>query len=238
MKNKFITIRYIWIGVLSISFCCGHVFAQKTPFRCVKVKEDKQSLILTMEEVRIGDYRNFMGSLKYRYGEDSEQYKFSLPDTAKFTALYGFSFFLPLGYPKKEDSTANELLLKHSTFPMVAISYEQAMAFCQWEEGNANQRDKSYNWQYSLPSKADYEMAFKNAKITQRKPLSVLLSWYKKERKGNRNRVFGLTDNVAEYMQDGTIVAGGENSELKFIDAKNDENSIGFRYKATVVSKK
>jgi len=52
------------------------------------------------------------------------------------------------------------------------------------------------------------------------------------------NRIYGLTDNVAEYTQDGMVVAGGENTVLKFIEAKDSETPIGFRLKLTVVSKK
>ena len=74
-------------------------------------------------------------------------------------------------------------------------------------------------------------MALKKAKITQRKALSLL-----QRKKGNH--IFGLTDNVAEYTQDRMIVEGGENTYLKFVEAKDYENPVGFRIKATIVSKK
>jgi len=243
--------RYIWIGILSISFCCGHVFAQKTPLRCIKVKDGKQSFFITKYEVPIQDYRLFVEIIRYNHGEDSEQYKSAIPDTAKFRELYGFSFFLPASHylhkkGDKIDEASEDLLIKHWTFPMVAISYEQAMAYCQWEENGANKRDKSYIWQYNLLTKADYEMLLNKARITQRKALSPL------HRKGSlilgltnsdilpkkNNQILGLTDNVAEYMQDGMVVEGGENTVLKFVEAKDSENPIGFRVKATVVSKK
>jgi len=39
-------------------------------------------------------------------------------------------------------------------------------------------------------------------------------------------------------MQDGMVVEGGESSVLKFVEANDCENPIGFRIKLTIVSKK
>jgi len=52
------------------------------------------------------------------------------------------------------------------------------------------------------------------------------------------NYISGLTDNVAEYTQEGMIVEGGENTVLKFVREEDSENPIGFRCKLTVTSKK
>jgi formylglycine-generating enzyme required for sulfatase activity len=186
--------------------------------------ESRKQTFISVNEVSIQNYRHFVEIIMHKHGENSELYKSVFPDTAKFWKLYGFPFWVPAFFgraPMNEE--LEDLLGKHGKLPMVAISYEQAMAFCQWLNDDA--------YTYSLPTKADYEMAFKKAKITQRKALTLL-----QRRKGNH--IFGLTDNVAEYTQDGMIVAGDENAVLKFVEAKENETPIGFRIKATIVSKK
>jgi hypothetical protein len=244
--------RYIWIGILSISFCfnCSHIFAQKSPSsHYISIENDKK-FFLEKEEVSIDDYDDILFFVRQKYGEDSEQYRFLIPDTAKFRALYGFSFFYE---DISSRYTAKDTIRKlHQTLPMIAISYEQALAYCQWAEVLFNVRYKSYTWQCRLPEKADYEMALKKAKITQKESLSLLQvkcnEYCRKTKDGSMgciikcryssNSISGLTDNVAEYTQDGIIVEGGENTELKFVEAKDNENPIGFRCKVTAISKK
>jgi hypothetical protein len=115
------------------------------------------------------------------------------------------------------------------SLPMVAISYEQAATYCQWKETIMNSPNRPYVFQYSLPTKAGYEMTIKKAKITQNKTLSPMKS---------KNCIFGLTDNVTEYTQDGMIVEGGENTALKFVNTENIDTPIGCRCKSIAIEKK
>lgn len=239
-------VRYVWFGLLSISFCFS--FAQKLPSSLYIDVEGNKKSFFYKEEVSIQDYYDIIEILKREYGEDSEQYKSLIPDTAKFRTLYGFPFF----YLMKDISyeTADSIRKLHQTLPMVAISYEQAKACCQWMGIIHNKSSKSkYVWQYSLPEKTDYETALssKKAKITQKKSLSPLQVKYKCRTnknwnicrpKNSGNYIFGLTDNVAEYTQDGVVAEGGKNDTLKFVEEKDCETPIGFRLKLTVVSKK
>jgi len=236
--------RYIWIGILNISFCFGHVFAQKPPTSFYADMDGNKKLFLYREEVSIENYHDALRFLKREYGEDSEQYKFLIPDTAKFMKLYGFPFF----FTKDHCDSIKKL---HQTLPIIAISYEQAMAYCQWVEFMLNKRPKDkYTWQCSLPEKADYEIALKKATITQKESLSPLQVKCNKSCRKIKNgtmcvvkchcgkSIFGLTDNVAEYTQNGMIVEGGENTVLKFTEAKDSENPIGFRIKLTAAFSK
>jgi hypothetical protein len=242
-------IRYIWVGFLSISFCCSHIFAQKPPdIFYIGVEGNKKSFLFK-EEISIQNYSDVLGVLKQEYGEDSGGYISLFPDTAKFRTIYGFPFF----YIEKgaRYKAVDSIMKLCKIMPMVGISYEQAKVYCQWMTTflNDERLKNKYIWQCSLPEKADYEMAFNSskAKITQKKPLSFLQNKYRcikginytvcRHKRGN-NYIYGLTDNVAEYMQDGMVVEGGENTVLKFIEAKDSENPIGFRVKLTVVSKK
>jgi len=248
MKTTLKLQRYIWIGILNISLCFSNIFAQQPPTKhYVGIEKNKKSFIFN-EEMSIQDYCYVLEFLKQELGEDSELYKFLVPDTAKFKELYGFPFF----YDEAGSYAARDSIKKlQRILPMVAISYEQAMACCQRMEYELNKHSKNkYIWQCSLPEKADYEVVFKKAEITQRESLSSLqgkyrITRYKRKdatytiiRPKRDNRILGLTDNVAEYTQDGMIVEGDKNAVLKFVETKDSETPIGFRFKATVVSKK
>jgi hypothetical protein len=222
---------------------------------------DKKSF-LSKSEISIEDYYSVLMFLKQEYGEDSEPYKFMIPDTAKFNELYDFLFFYMKSvvcYNEAESKIIDFDREQQRILPMVAISYEQAKAYCQWVGVMINRKDsvlnkshtKSYTWQCNLPEKSDYETLLhsKKVKITQNEPLSPLQMRCTKRRFHVKdgsgyfvncrcsNYISGLTDNVAEYMQEGMIVESGENNTLKFVTTENCANPTGFRIKLTVVSR-
>jgi hypothetical protein len=246
--NRLQMAQYIWIGLLNISLLCltcGHIAAQKPSPSFYADLEGNKKAFFAKGEVNVLSYRGMLADIKKEYGEDSEQYRRLIPDTAKFRAWYG----IPFVFSDKGSSETMEFIEQYPVLPMVAISYEQALAFCQWAETSVNKhRNSKYVWRFSLPEKADYEMALTKAKITQQESLSPLQA---KERRNchkikdgtecvirsRYDAIYGLTDNVAEYMQDGMTVEGGKNAVLKFSEAKDSENPTGFRCKITLVAK-
>ena len=260
MVHKFITKRSIWLGCLSIIFSLNfhYVSAQKPPTEFyISIDKDKKSF-LSKAEISIQDYHEMMWFVKEKFGNNSEEYKFLIPDTVAFKELYGFPFFYRkegVRYRLAESKIADFICDLQGKFPMVAISYEQAVAYCKWMETSMNQQNNTstarYTFQCSLPEKADYETAInhRKAKITQKPPLYFLRKNCKKYCRKTKDgsacliscrypAIFGLTDNVAEYIQDGMIVEGGTNTALKFVTAKECENPIGFRIKVVRISKK
>ena len=246
MKTKMV--RYIWIGLLSISISFTNIFAQKPPTRYYGSIDKSKKVFLSKEEISIQDYHDILGILKKQYGEDSEQYRFLIPDTAKFREIYGFPFFYVkngVRYTAIESNFIMFIREQQRIFPMVAISYEQAKVCFQLLEDVFNGMPKGkYIWKVGLPEKADYETALnsKKAKITRNEALSPLQVKFTKcgsiTRPHYGNSISGLTDNVAEYMQNGMIVEGGKNDVLKFAEVTDSENPIGFRCKLTIVQKK
>jgi hypothetical protein len=94
---------------LSVSFCFNFklIFAQKffrtTNVYCVALEKNSSSSILSIEE-NVQEYAFMLGMIKQEYGENSEQYKFMIPYTAKFRAWYGFPFPLS-GYVNNSGET-------------------------------------------------------------------------------------------------------------------------------------
>lgn len=134
--------------------------------------------------------------------------------------------------------------------PVVMISYEQAIAYCDWRSKVvSNKLDKKIT--YRLPTLAEWKdiatqiysdrHTRKDIKITKRK-----LAWYKvtpialesrfREAK-NTNRVFNMFDNVSEMTSEKGIAIGPNNTNLnnwesklsQIVEYKSKQPYIGFR---------
>lgn len=98
---------------------------------------------------------------KNKYGTDSEQYRAALPDTNVWGSITPF-----VKHYFRHPSYRN--------YPVVGISYDQAVAFCQWRservnemiyirdnkltyDRNAEFEDVPQIWQYRLPTAEEWE---------------------------------------------------------------------------------
>jgi|GEM_PF-2149321 formylglycine-generating enzyme required for sulfatase activity len=134
--------------------------------------------------------------------------------------------------------------------PVVMISYEQAIAYCEWRSKVVSEKlNKKIT--YRLPTKAEWKdiatqiysdrHTKKDIKITKRK-----LAWYKvtpivlesKSRDAkNTNRVFNMFDNVSEMTSEKGIAIGPNNTNLnkwesefnQIVKYKSKQPYIGFR---------
>lgn len=220
--------QFIWIGFLCLNISISlEVSAQSKGKTIVSKDTQKYRLIdankygktyLYNEEIRVSDYSFFLYMAGKEYGKDSDKYKVLIPDTALFLSEYHFCF----AYMEKCPDYINQL---QSMLPMIGISYSQAEAYCKWKE-SMHKPNKKYTFVYSIPAEKDYESAVKYATITQRKALSSL-----QQTKSGRH-IYGLTDNVAEYLSGGDmIIDGGNNVTLQFKSILSATEPIGFRLK-------
>jgi len=134
--------------------------AFKTPPGTVWLKEN---LFIDIKEVANIDYREFLYSIEKEYGKNSKEYKKLLPDTTVWTSKNKY----------------NEPFVNHyfrhpayNTYPIIGVSYEQAVEYCKWRSKAVNlyyylnnnnikySADKNYSnmkipevYRYSLPSR-------------------------------------------------------------------------------------
>ncbi len=107
-------------------FYCQQTFAKELlPPGCVKVND---SLYADATEISNIDYLEFVTWNLNNKGADSEEYRFSLPDTTVWSSKYLKPF--------------TELYFRHpaySKYPVVGVSYEQALAYCEWRSDRVNE---------------------------------------------------------------------------------------------------
>jgi formylglycine-generating enzyme required for sulfatase activity len=85
----------------------------------IKIKEN---LFIDTDEVSNSDYREYLAWLRQVFGENSDRYKRALPDV-KVCPDYYF----------KNPEAGN--------YPLVGITYEQAISYCKWRTDRVFERD-------------------------------------------------------------------------------------------------
>jgi formylglycine-generating enzyme required for sulfatase activity len=213
---------YGWILLFGFIFLLNGSFAQKVPHGIALDKT--KTVFLDKTEIAIADWKNYYFDMQHTYGKNSAEANNALPDTALFRQVYGFSFF-PIAGSSKE--AVEQIRDMQQTRPMVCVSYQQVLDYCQWRADKVNELwrglNKPYTVAYSLPSKEDYDKAMQHAIVSQNEPLSPTTA---------KNKFTGLTDNVAEYTQDKDVYIASGTSAIETVN--NVSLPAGFRCKATV----
>jgi len=99
------------------------------------------NLFIDETEISNQTWREYMYWTKRVYGDGSPEFKFTLPDT-----LVWKNYFYDFKVKYSKDLTDIESLTylylrnpQYSHFPVVGISYEQAVAFCAWRTNRVNE---------------------------------------------------------------------------------------------------
>ncbi len=206
----------------------------------IKIKEG-----FYVDQVEISNlaWREFMYWTKRNYGGKSKEYNEILPDTTVWAG---------------EKLTENQInYLRHPIFqyyPVVGISYEQAVLFCEWRSDAVNlaiwlkekklkydeyikSKDKNTDipkyCEYRLPSKEELIDLLKNEniKLIDEKNSTSKHLTYSYEKK-EENCIYGINTNVSEMTLEKGIAIGGNwkignnSSEVKYDKASH---FIGFR---------
>lgn len=124
-------------------------------FEPVGMIKIKNGLYMDKGEITNFQYKEYLNWLKVSYGETSKQYRSQLPDTTVWSNYL------------KHNTPYDSLYFSHpayNNYPVVGISYLQAIAFCEWRTNylkeylkNTSNNDYPRSFVFRLPTKEEYE---------------------------------------------------------------------------------
>lgn len=191
-------------------------------------------------EITNVDWREYMCWNRRIYGETSNEYKITIPDTTVW---------------KNENlKEVQKSYFKHpayANYPMIGIVYEQAEQFCKWRSDRVNEilwikeTGKTYDYvknfdykyedlpkvfEYRLPTKEEWIKITKNSNVKDLDKETEHLTF--PARNSKKKVFYGLNTNVSEMISEKGIAMGGNwKTSDNYDDAKYGEasNTIGFR---------
>lgn len=146
-----------------------------------------------------------------------------LPDTALWRQFYGSGF--------------NDRAKLGVVYPLIGVSYDQAVAYCKWRSDVVSQRKKGkYKVTYRFPTKAEYSEVIEASSRTSRE---LRVGEYDKNSINGRKdeRISYLTSNLYEYTATpGVYVRGGtfKVGQDTFVTKLPQGAMVGFRCIADV----
>jgi hypothetical protein len=104
----------------ALTATCGEIIPPGTA-------KANDSLYVDVTEIRVLDWREYMYWNKKLYGAESDQYKLTIPDTTVWrTSIYEQVAKSYFNHPAYHE------------YPIVGISFEQAVAYCEWRSLRVN----------------------------------------------------------------------------------------------------
>jgi hypothetical protein len=203
------------------------LFSQYVPPGTVRLKPSetgiKHATFIDQTEITIQYWRDFLHWISIKYGTESAEYNAMLPYSA-------------IGLWQNSSDWQHP---QYRNYPMVCISYEQAIAYCKWRSDRINEglslnKKKKYNYtvSYSLPTETDFMGAYKQQKIkTDNKTLDFV-------RQSKKNEIKGIADNAQEFAVEKTVVTGENTGTLLFQSYQEANAMIGFRCVAEITNNK
>ncbi|MBO4751854.1 MAG: hypothetical protein J5526_03775 [Bacteroidales bacterium] len=182
MKRGLLLVLMVWLGVM---MACG----QKVPYM-VKIEEDTY---MDNTEMSIEAWIEYDWDISKQYGEDSPERRAVVPDNRVFRSLYGKDYEAIKKYLELKDD--------YRRCPIVGLSREQIVKYCEWRTEKCAQRKEYHphgrSLVFGLPDKNDYESALSKAKVTKK-----VAGAPNPKKKGGK--IYGLYDNVSEMRTDVT----------------------------------
>jgi formylglycine-generating enzyme required for sulfatase activity len=186
---------------------------------------------LSASEVTNKQYNEFLNDLKDQ-GRDAD-YELAKPQNQKW---------------KNFDAQMIETYQKKEEMPVVNISKQAALLYCQWLTEKENGKNREEIVQYRLASKAEWQYAAGSITSVGKRDMAKGIYSSKKILVGNRTEpnkygLYFMCGNVAEMVVDENIAIGGNwQNDVKDLSIYNTiENAaspiVGFRVLMTYVGK-
>lgn len=185
--------------------------------------DKKTQTYIDVSEVTVLDWVEYLYWIKNNKGENSDEYKAAMPDSATCEKLYGAVRYFQ--HPK------------YRHYPIVGLTHEQALNYCLWRSDRVNELNKNkakkYTIIYLLPDSYDFQKAYKK----QRKNKNIDKTIHPINPKNKR--IVNIGYNVQEYTSNSDVILIGTDGErLIFDDFMGISYMLGFRCKAVVVKNK
>ena len=161
------------------------------------------NIYVDQSEIRNIDWREYIYWLKSVFGEKSPQYRNSLPDSNIWSELYknpSQNLTENEGFPIKSK--------KYDDFPIVGITYNQAVEYCIWRTKIVSHQAKWQKISYRLPSEAEFKEALALERKSKKNYVDSL-KIYKSPDKIKGKYILHLCDNVSEILNEQGKAMGG-----------------------------
>lgn len=182
------------------------------------------NVFIDQNELSNSAWIEYINWLSRTHGETSMEVQNAMPDNTAFSALY------------KEDFNPSTFRNKYVNYPVVGVSYAQAVAYCAWRSDRVNQLESiEEKVQYRLPTKEEFVEAKELEKAATTKNFNEDLQLFSVEEKRNEKQVYQLTGNIAEMTsEEGIAFLENKDNHSCEIEYIAPNKNLGFRCVAEV----
>jgi formylglycine-generating enzyme required for sulfatase activity len=131
--------RIILLSIINL--CCLNMFSQQK-----SIVHISENLWMDATEVSNSEWKKYMKDLEKEYGKSSSEYQSAKPDITVWTQFSTDFEFEANNYFQNN---------KYSKYPVVGISWQQAVDFCKWRNSAVKDKQKLFR----LPSEQEWELA-------------------------------------------------------------------------------
>ena len=202
------------LGLFALTFISKPI---ENPPGTVKLDSDKY---IDQTEITNRAWIEYMIHVKQEFGVNSNEYKSILPDNAVWKNVY------------LTDFTPTTIKNGNLDFPIIGISYEQAVEYCNWRTKLVNQKYKShYVIEYRLPTESEFTDAMKLERELSYKHFDTKFNLYRVPAKNKNGGVVNLSTNVSEMTGEVGKAFGGNyiNDSQNIKSYVSSEKWLGFR---------